>query len=158
MPRLRKNFWKLLLLFVCISFPLMEAQAQDEAFLQYRQKIMKSHGASMGAIGDILKNKLPYKKHIAVHAKKLQEESTLIADAFKKEITAGKTDAKPEIWKDWGKFTAAAEKLNQESAKLDRVAQSADMAAIGAQVKEVGKSCGGCHKPFRKPKEKRFKR
>ena len=44
-----------------LTLPRTEAQAQsDEVFVQYRQKIMASQGASMGAINDILKNKLPY--------------------------------------------------------------------------------------------------
>ncbi len=159
MAGMRKNCWKLLLLIVCLSFPVVEAQAQnDEAFLQYRQKVMKSLGASMGAIGDILKYKLPYQNHILTHAKDINQASALVAEAFKKEITAGKTDAKPEIWKDWDKFIAAVEAVRQESAKLAEANQSNGMAAVGAQVKKVGESCGGCHKPFRKPKEERFKR
>ena len=28
----------------------------------------------------------------------------IVGEAFKKEITEGKTDAKPEIWKEWEKF------------------------------------------------------
>jgi cytochrome c556 len=29
----------------------------------------------------------------------------------------------------------------------------AGRAVIGAQLQNVGKACGGCHKPFRKEKE-----
>jgi cytochrome c556 len=105
-----------------------------------------------------MKNNLPQKKTIAVHALSLQMTSRVIAEAFEKEITAGRTDSKPEIWQDWEKFVEAAKTMGEESDKLARVAQSGDMEAIGAQVKAVGKSCGDCHKPFRKPKEERFKR
>ena len=48
--------------------------------------------------------------------------------------------------------------LQEEGAKLADVASGGDMAAIGAQVKNLGKACGDCHKPFRKPKEERFQR
>lgn len=112
----------------------------------------------MGSIGAIMKNKLPYTATIVAHAQSLQMTSTVIEDAFKKKITEGKTDSKPDIWQDWDKFVAAAKKMGEESGKLADAAQSGDMAAIGAQVKALGKSCGGCHKPFRKPKEERFKR
>jgi cytochrome c556 len=150
--------WKLLLLFVCLAIPWAGAQAQgDEALIQYRQKVMQSNGASMGAIGDIMKNKLPYPGHIFTHAQDIQRMSKLIGEAFKKEITAGKTDAKPEIWKEWDKFEAAAQALGEESGKLANVAQSGNMEAIGAQVKKLGDACGNCHKPYRKPKEESYK-
>jgi cytochrome c556 len=135
------------------------AQAQsDEAFLEYRQRVMKSQGASMGAISDVLKHKLPFTDHIATHAKDLQNSSTLIASAFEKRITEGKTDAKPEAWQEWDKFVAAAKALEEESGKLAEVAASGNMEAIAAQVKKVGGACGNCHKPYRKPEGERFPR
>lgn len=130
----------------------------DEAFLAYRQKVMKSHGASMGAIGDIMKNNLPFVSHIAVHAKDIQAMSTIVPEAFKKEITEGKTDSKPEIWKEWDKFVEASKALERESAKLAEVAVTGDKEAIAAQVKKVGGACGDCHKPYRKPEGERFPR
>lgn len=151
MANRQKTLWRFLLL-VCLVLPLTVVWAQsDDAFINYRQKLMKSLGASMGAIGDILKNKLPYHNHIAAHAKDIQQISTLIEEAFKKEITSGKTDAKPEIWKDWNNFRSATRALEQESAKLAEIAKSGNTAAIFAQLKKVGGACGGCHKPFRKP-------
>ena len=148
----------LIVLIGALAMPASAADPDDAAFLQHRQKVMQAVGGHMGSIGAIMKNKLPYVETIAVHAQGLQMTSTVIEDAFKKEITEGRTDSKPDIWQDWDKFVAAAKKMGEESGKLAQVAQSGDMAAIGAQVKAVGKSCGGCHKPFRKPKEERFKR
>jgi len=153
---MRQMWIKLLLLSLCLALPFASAQAQsDEAFLQYRQKLMQTIGATMGSIGQILKNKLPFSGHIATHANDLNQLSKLIPDAFKKKITAGRTDAKPNVWKDWDKFVAASKQLGKESAKLAKVTSRADMAA---KMKVVGASCGGCHEPFRRPKEKRFKR
>lgn len=142
----------------CLVLLLGTAQAQDDdAYIQYRQKIMAGIGASMGATGDILKNKLPFPGHIYTHAQDIQRVSKLIGEAFKKDIAAGKTDAKPEIWKEWDKFVAAADAMEQESAKLADIAQKGDMEAIGAQVKKLGDACGNCHKPYRKPKEESYK-
>lgn len=134
------------------------AAQSDDAILAYRQKVMKSHGDSMGAINDILKNNLPFANHIAVHAKDIQAMSSIVPEAFKKEITAGKTDSKPEIWKEWDKFVEASKTLGQESAKLADVAVGGNMEAIAAQVKKVGAACGDCHKPYRKPEGERFPR
>ena len=159
MKRLRLTLVALLVVIFGSALMLGGAQAQDdEHILGYRQKVMKSMGASMGAIGDILKHKLPFAGHIAVHAGDISRMSAVIEESFEKEITEGRTDAKPDVWLDWDKFVAAAEALEAEGAKLAEVAGSGDMAAIGGQVKALGKACGDCHKPFRKPKEERFQR
>jgi cytochrome c556 len=158
MARAQRNLYEGLVVFVCLILTSGVIQAQeDEAFIQYRQKVMTSNGANMGAIGDILKNKLPYQNHIAVHAQEIQRMSTLIPDAFKKDIASGKTDAKPEIWKEWAKFTEDANTMGLEAAELAKVAQGGSMEAISAQVKKLSDSCGNCHKPYRKPKEESYK-
>jgi len=158
MVRRRLHLWQVVLVVIGLTLVVTGTQAQDDsAYVQHRQKVMQSIGGHMGAIGDIMKNKLPFASSIAVHAQALQMTSTVIEDAFKKEITEGKTDAKPDIWQDWDKFTKAAKTMGEESGKLADVAQSGDMDAIGAQVKELTKACGGCHKPFRKPKEESYK-
>jgi cytochrome c556 len=142
----------------CLALVWGRAQAQsDEAFVQYRQKVMQAVGASMGAIGETMKNKLPYQQHIVTHAKNIEALSGLIYEAFKKEVSEGKTDAKPEIWKEWDKFIGASKALGEESHTLAEVAASGDAAAIGAQVKKLGEACGDCHKAFRKPKEESYK-
>src|SRR5215467_10056045 len=158
MTRAQCNLYGCLVVFICLILTPVVIQAQEEeAYIQYRQKVMASNGANMGAIGDILKNKLPYQNHIIVHAQEIQRMATLIPDAFKKDIATGKTDAKPEIWKEWDKFTAAANAMEVEAAELAKVAQSGNMEAIGAQVKKLGDACGNCHKPYRKPKEESYK-
>ena len=159
MKRRQPTLTALLVGMLGLVLMLTGAQAQDdEHYLGYRQKVMKSMGASMGAIGDILKHKLPFAGHIGVHASDISRMSAVIAEAFEKEITEGRTDSKPDVWQDWDKFVGAAEALQEQGAKLAEVASGGDMAAIGAQVKNLGKACGDCHKPFRKPKEERFQR
>ena len=158
MARVQHNLCGCLVILICLVFTTAIVQAQDnEAFVQYRQKVMMSNGANMGAIGDILKYKLPFQSHITAHAEEIQRMSILIPDTFKKDVADGKTDAKPEIWKEWDKFTAAANDMGREAAELAKVAQSGNMEAISAQAKKLGDACGACHKPFRKPKEESYK-
>jgi cytochrome c556 len=130
----------------------------DEAVIGYRQKVMEAQGANMGAIGDILKFNLPYQKDISGHAQALGVSARMIAAAFEKPVSAGKTDAKPEIWKNWDEFKADADKLAEASDELAKVAAGTDMNAIMAQVKKVGGACGKCHESFRKPKEESYQR
>jgi cytochrome c556 len=141
-----------------LGFSLLEAQEDDQPFVEYRQNLMSGQGASMAAIGDILKYKLPYStNHIAIYAKNISEYTTLIPDAFKKPITAGATDAKPEIWQNWDDFTAKAKAVEEASAKLSAVAATGDMKAIMPAVKALGDSCKACHNSYRKPKEESYK-
>ncbi len=141
-----------------ILFGVPAAMAQsNENYIEYRQKVMGSIGQNMGAIGDIMKNKLPLTGNIDDHARVIEINAKLIASAFKHEAAEGKTDAKPEVWKDWSKFEENAKKLATASAKLAEVGGKGDMAAIGEAIKGVGGACKACHDDFRKPKEQSFK-
>jgi cytochrome c556 len=68
------------------------------------------------------------------------------------QLDSANTRARPEIWDDFSKFEAAAKALEVESAKMVEVAASGDLGAIGGQLQNMGKACGGCHKPFRQKK------
>ena len=67
----------------------------------------------------------------------------------------GKTRAKPAIWVKWADFEAASGKLKAAGANLATAAAGGDAAAIKMAAGAIGKSCGGCHKPFRGPKPKK---
>jgi cytochrome c556 len=131
--------------------------AEDKVYVEYRQKVMSGVGADMGAISDILKNGLPFTAAIALHANRLEDAATLIPMAFEKPVTAGATDAKPEIWQKPEEFKQAIADLASAADALEDAADDADAAAIQAAFKSLGNACGGCHKPFRKPKEESYK-
>ena len=134
-----------------------DGHEKDAARLKYRQSLMSIVGTNMGAIGDIMKNQLALPGAIANHAGQMAESAALIAPAFEKQITDGPTDAKPEIWQDWAKFEKAIADYAEAARGLQTAAAGADPAAVGPAMKALGKSCGGCHKPFRKPKEESYK-
>ena len=129
----------------------------DAASVKYRQAVMSGIGTNMGAIGDIMKNQLDLPGAIAIHAGQMADSAALIAPAFKKKISAGATDAKAEIWQDWAKFEKAIADYKKAASDLQAAASGSDPAAVGGAMKALGKSCGGCHKPFRKPKEESYK-
>jgi cytochrome c556 len=132
--------------------------ADDVAYVEYRQKVMKGIGADMGAISDILKNGLPFTAAIAIHADKLGDASALIPAAFEKKVTEGLTDAKPAIWEKPDEWKDAIAALEEAADDLEEAADDGDPAAVKAAFKGLGKSCGGCHDTFRKPKEESYKR
>ena len=130
------------------------AQGEEEGAVAYRGKIMRVNGASMGAINDVLKFKLPGgNEHVVAHAETIHRESQLIASAFEQEVLSDESRALPAIWQQWDEFVAAADALGQASAKLVEVAKGGDQRAIMAEVKAVGEACSGCHDTFRKPRE-----
>ena len=124
--------------------------ADSKGIIKYRQNVMKGTGGHMGAIVDILKNRLPLADHIVDHARSIQQNSKMTLAMFPKGSGLGDTKAKPVIWENWSKFESAVKAFVRESAKLAKVAESGDMEALAKQVRATGKTCGGCHRNFRK--------
>lgn len=133
------------------------AAAQEDPVITYRQKVMQSIGANIGAISDVLKHMLPHEQNIQVHAEQINRAAGLIPSAFEENVSEGLTDAKPEIWEAWQEFEEYAADLESESAALAEVAAGGDTAEVAAQVKQLGEACKQCHDEFRKPKEESYK-
>ena len=66
----------------------------------------------------------------------------------------GVTRSKAAIWKNWGKFIAANNAMRNAATS---VALAANAGNKKAGMKGIGKTCGGCHKPFRAKKAKKKK-
>ena len=137
---------------VLLSFCFFSSSslADSKGIIKYRQNVMKATGGHMGAIVDILKNRLPLADHIVDHARSIQQNSKMTLAMFPKGTGLGNTKAKPTIWENWSKFESAVQDFERESAKLAKVAESGDMEALAKQVRATGKTCGGCHRNFRK--------
>ena len=147
------------ILAVLATLPIQNAIAQnDKAAIGYRQLVMKTFGRNMGAIGAILKNKLPLQENIQTHAKIISLNSQLISSAFENQVTTGPTDAKPGIWEDSDGFNKAVEKLQRESERFAEISRQGSIKEIFGQMKKVGGACKGCHKEYRKKKKDSYKR
>ena len=147
-----KQIIKVAALIVLLSFCFFGSSslADSKGIIKYRQNVMKSTAGHMGAIVDILKNRLPLADHIVDHARSIQQNSKMTLEMFPKGSGLGDTKAKPVIWENWSKFESAVKAFVRESAKLAKVAESGDMEALAKQVRATGKTCGGCHRNFRK--------
>jgi cytochrome c556 len=120
--------------------------------VKYREAVMKSLAADSGAIGTILKEKLPLTKNLAAHAQSLNAKAAMLGDLFPAG-SGDKTESLPAIWKDPEGFKEAIKKFQDATAKLVEVSAAGDEAKFGEQMAAVGKSCGSCHKTFRKKHE-----
>ena len=65
---------------------------------------------------------------------------------------AGNTRSKAEIWTQWASFTGAAAKATDSTLNLAMAADIGNKDSLGSAMGSPGKSCGGCHKPYRGPK------
>lgn len=129
---------------------------EPENVIKYRQAVMSAINGHTGAIVGVVKGEVSFVDHVAAHARGINEMSKLIPTLFPEgssQFEFANTRALPEIWDDWTKFENAAKALQAESAKLVEVAEGGDIAAIGAQLQNLGKACGDCHKPFRAEKK-----
>lgn len=131
------------------------AQAADDPAnaIKYRKMVMGALGAHIGAISSVVKGEVSHGAHVPAHAKALYATSLMLPDIFPEGSDMGDTRAKPVIWQEWDKFQGRIKDLNAAAEKLSQIAESGDMAAVGAQLKEVGEACGGCHKPYREEKK-----
>ena len=135
------------------------AYAAEDAkdVVKYRRAVMSAQFGHFKAIKAIVTGKVGFTGQLANQAKALELTGRGLTDLF----PAGtgpdkiKTRAKADIWRDWKKFEALAKKLQQETAKLVKIANGGDKKAAAAQFKAVGKACGGCHKLFRASKKRK---
>jgi cytochrome c556 len=149
------RFFKSLVIAAAIAAPMLSAApgfaAEEDAVVKFRINNMKVVGGAMGNIVAQLKGEAPVKDQIAAYAALLSQASALSAPAFKDKAMGmeAKSTAKEDIWANWDKFEGGLKAMETATAKLAQVAAAGDMAAIGAQVQEVGKTCKGCHDNFR---------
>jgi len=64
---------------------------------------------------------------------------------------AGKTRAKPEIWKHQDVFSQKAKNFLAASQAIDAAAKTGDVSKVMMLHDHVDEACDGCHKPFRAP-------
>jgi cytochrome c556 len=126
------------------------AQAKPEVLVKQRQAAMTLQGKYFGPMAGMAQGKVPYNQTVVQrNAAFLQALSQMPWDGFDPSTKGEKSAALPAIWEKPAEFKQAAERLENETAKLAAVSKSGDEAAVKAQIGAVGKTCGGCHDNFR---------
>lgn len=145
-------FRKLLIGTICGFFAMVvtaELYAQADV-IEKRQKAMKANSAASKAI----KAAVAEKDYATVEAKAKDIMGTAekIPSLFPKGSTTGKTKATPAIWEKSDDFAKAAQKLAKSAGEVASAAKAGNDADVAVKVKEMGATCGACHKPFRAEK------
>ena len=135
---------------VVTAFSAQAAEPDDA--IKYRHYLMEVVGGHTNNFFAILQGKVEHKDALLYHAKGIADASEHVIAAFKQN-TAGQgsaeTESKDEIWEDWDKFEAAANKMTEASKAMVAVLEAGDTDGIGAAAQALGGSCKGCHDDFR---------
>jgi cytochrome c556 len=125
--------------------------AKPESVVKYRQAVMKGMGSNLKEIGLIVKGEVPRPQDLVPHATAMHDAAIMLPDLWTADTAPDKqkTDAKPEIWTDSAKFSAAITAYSDATAKLLELAKAGDQAGVAAQYDAIGKTCGDCHDAFR---------
>ena len=91
---------------------------------------------------DAFNENLPYDRFVI---------ENIAGDLFPEGTEGGKTNALSSIWEDRAGFEEALRESSEKAEQLLGVIQdSGDTKEIGIALGALGKSCGKCHKPYRK--------
>ena len=136
----------------CIVATLAPARAaaQDPTpAMEYRQTIMNSLGAHRGALTAILNQDVPHQGHVLGHALSLQQLSAMASDIFPEGSHGEGSRALPDIWADAPGFRDALSAFQSAADGLAEAARAGDMTAVDEAAAGLGRTCGGCHRPYR---------
>ena len=141
----------IILIFFAVGFPISHAADEAADVIKFRQNVMKGIGAHINNIAAIAKGKITFTGNLITDAEGIVNGLATTDVLFPPGTEGGKTNALAAIWEDREGFDKA---LNQSKARaqdlLQVVRNSMEIGEIGKALGALGKSCGGCHKPYRK--------
>lgn len=138
-----------------IGLVFFAGAVEAESIQETRKKTMKEMSANLKPIVAVAKGKAASTPALVDNAHTIQAISERLLGLFPANSGGEETRAKPEIWSDWSNFENKAMALREAAPGLVEATMSGDQTQIGVALGAVGKACGGCHKPYRKPKEKK---
>ena len=121
-----------------------------------RQQHYKEIGRAMKAINDELRKDAPDVAAIQAAAATIQRFAPQIEGWFPDGSGAGagvETEAKAEIWAKPDEFRQATQRLVTAADAFHSTAQTGDLEAIRAGVRDLGGACKNCHDQFRAEKD-----
>jgi cytochrome c556 len=128
--------------------------AQDKlAMVTSRQDFMKAQGDDVKAISNYAKGQGDQQAALKAIDDLLARNPKIVATfppGTSAEDFPGKSNAKPELWKDMDKVKAIPAVLQGEEEKVKAAIQGGDQKAVADALGSMGKNgCGSCHGPYR---------
>lgn len=137
---------------VAVTGTMAVAASPAATAVTTRQANFKKMGGAMKVLKDQLASGSIDKAQAIAAAKTLAATGRAQAGLFPNGSGASagvKTDALPAIWTNRATFDGQMKAYIAQADKLVAAAGTGNAAAIGAQFKAVGGTCGSCHKQFR---------
>ena len=134
-----------------MALPAAAQFAKPEDAVKYRKASLTLIGTHFGRVGAMVSGRVPFDAKVAAENVELVAElAKLPWAAFGEGTDKGETRAKPEIWKDAGKFKEASDKFQAETLKLQAAAKTGNLDTLKTAFGATGASCKACHDTFRK--------
>jgi cytochrome c556 len=134
-----------------MALPASAQFAKPEDAVKYRKASLTLIGTHFGRVGAMVSGKVPFDAKVAAENVELVAElAKLPWTAFAEGTDKGETRAKPEIWKEAGKFKEASDKFQAETLKLQAAAKTGNLDTLKTAFGATGASCKACHDTFRK--------
>jgi len=129
------------------------AQEEEEVppAVEYRQSVMSAIANSRAMLSAVVDDEVPYRNHLLAHAVSLNRLAVITGDIFPAGSGGDNTRAMDEIWENEEDFKAAVTAFQNASSELLESVYTGDLNAIQDAIGSVGRTCGGCHRPFRAP-------
>ena len=142
-----------LILILVVTCGVAWAQfAKPDDAITYRKAVMQVIGRHFNQMAAVVKDQQPYDKDafefdskVVAMMARLPWEASLVPGSY-----AGDTTLKEKALKDRNGFLAAAQKFEVASQELLTAAAGGDRGAIKSMFGATAKTCGACHKPYRK--------
>lgn len=149
-----KNIRKKLILASAAGLFASSIAIADDSFeseIEFRQGAMNILSYNMKNLGAMLKGKKPYDaEKVKVHARDIASVASLdLMSGFPEDSTGEDSSALEDIWMDFENFEAKMMDFKKAAEGMKTAAMSGDKGAVGAAMGDLGKSCKGCHKPFK---------
>ena len=129
--------------------------AHEEAtgVVKQRMDLMDTQKEAMKVLGAMAKGQTPFDAAKAsAAAKEIEDTAARIPGLFPEGSGGHPSEAKPEVWTQWDKFTTDTERLATAAAALEE-SVSGDASEWKAKFKDVVDACKTCHKTFRAEKK-----
>ena len=134
-----------------MALPAAAQFAKPEDAVKYRKASLTLIGTHFGRVGAMVSGRVPFDAKVAAENVELVAElAKLPWAAFGEGTDKGETRAKPEIWKEAGKFKEASDKFQAETLKLQAAAKTGNLDTLKTAFGATGASCKACHDTFRK--------
>lgn len=120
----------------------------DKDAIEYRQKVYSAIGAQMGAMGAVLKGKVPHTDDLPVLAAGLSNLAGLLPDLFPEGSGRGDTEALSIIWDEYDDFMQHMSDMRVAADALALV-DASDKRSFGQAFQKLGGTCKACHDKFK---------